>query len=89
MKKLYKLGYFERDRERNDPDQVIHNFSSYALSDVERSLFPKGLNFSIPPKNLKFADYMASYETLYKDAKGCDVSKQKLDLLKIDLKKVA
>ena len=88
-KKLYNLGYFERDKETNDPEQVIHNFSSYQLSDVEKSLLAKGLNFSIPPKNLNFADYMLPFETLYKDAKTCDVSARKLDLLKIDLKKIA
>ena len=30
-KKLYDLGYFERDKDVNDPHQVIHNHSSYAL----------------------------------------------------------
>ncbi len=88
-KKLYNLGYFERDRDKNDPDQVIHNFSSYVLSDDEKSLLAKGLNFSIPMKNLQFADYMTPFETLYKDVKSCDISKHKLDLLKVDLKKVA
>ena len=89
MKKLYNLGYFERDRDRNDPDQVIHNFSSYELSDVEKSLLAKGLNFSIPPRKLNFADYMAPFESLCKDTKNCEVANQRLDLLKIDLKKIA
>ena len=88
-KKLYKMGYFERDKTTNDPDQVIHNFSSYNLSDNEKSLLAKGLNFSIPPNKLNFADHMTPFETLYKDIKRCDVSKYKLDLLKVDLKKVA
>ena len=88
-KKLYSLGYFERDRETNDPDQVIHNFSSYQLSDAEKSLLAKGLNFSIPPKILNFADYMLPFELLAKNVKGCDASRQKLDLLKVDLKKIA
>ena len=88
-KKLYNLGYFERDT--NDPDQVIHNFSSYNLTDEEKSLLAKGLNFSIPPKNLNFADYMEPFETLYKDVRkwqSC-IEGEKLDLLKIDLKKIA
>ena len=72
--RLYNLGYFERDRETNDRDQVIHNFSSYQLSDVEKSLLAKGLNFSIPPKKLNFADHMTPFESLYKDVKGCDIS---------------
>ena len=41
--KLYNLGYFGRDNDTNDPDQVIRNFSSYELSDDEKSLLVKGL----------------------------------------------
>ncbi len=89
-KKLYNLGYFERDKEANDPDQVIRNFSSYVLTDDEKTLLAKGLNFSIPPKNLNSADFMAPFETLYKEVKTSNIiSKHKLDLLKVDLKKVA
>ena len=43
-KKLYNMGYFERDKDANDPDQVIRNFSSYTLLDAEKSLLAKGLN---------------------------------------------
>ena len=68
-KKLYALGYFERDKETNDPAQVIHNFSSYELTDGEKSLLAKGLNFSIPPKKLNFADHMLPFETMCRDAK--------------------
>ena len=90
MKKLYNLGYFEREKETNDPDQVIRNFSSYELSDIEKSLLAKGLNFSIPPKQLNFADYLTPFETLFKDVKNSKtVSQQNLSLLKLDLKKLA
>ena len=49
-KKLYGLGYFEKDKDVSDPDQVIRNYSSYILSDDEKSLLAKGLNFALPPK---------------------------------------
>ena len=88
-KKLYKLGYFERDKDVNDPDQVIHNFSSYTLNDTEKKLLAKGLNFALPPRKLNFADYMAPFELLYKDVKGCDISRHQLDILKVDMKKTA
>ena len=87
-KKLYSLGYFERDKDTNDPDQVIHNFSAYVLSDDEKTLLAKGLNFSLPPKALNFADHMTPFELLYKNLKGCDISQYKMDILKVDLKKV-
>ena len=88
-KKLYKMGYFERDRDVNDPDQVIHNFSSYTLTDDEKSLLAKGLNFALPPRKLNFADNMTPFEFLYKVVKDSDVSHHDLDILKVDLKKVA
>ena len=34
----------------HDPNKVIFNFSSYALTEYEKSLFCKSLRFSIPPK---------------------------------------
>ena len=33
--KWYNLGFFERDEECNDPNQMIINFSSYQLNDAE------------------------------------------------------
>ena len=36
--KLYNLGFFELDKECNDPDQVIIKFLTYQLNDVEKSL---------------------------------------------------
>ena len=88
-KKLYNLGYFERDKDSDDPEQVIHNFSSYVLSDDEKSLLAKGLNFSLPPGKLDFPDRMTPFELLYKNVKCCDLSQYKLDILKVDLRKVA
>ena len=38
----------------HDPKEVIYNFSSYVLSETEKALLCKGLNFAIPPKKLKF-----------------------------------
>ena len=89
MKKLYNLGYFEREKETNDPDQVIRNFSSYELSDIEKSLLAKGLNFSVPPKQLNFADYATPFEMLFKDVMNSKLAAQNLSLLKLDLKKLA
>ena len=88
-KKLYNLGYFERDKDANDPDQVIHNFSSYQLDDMEKSLLAKGLNFALPPGKLNFADYMTPFELLYKGVKDCQIPRHQLDILKVDIKKVA
>ena len=86
-KKLYDLGYFEKDV--NDPDQVIHNLSSYQLTDTEKSLLAKGLNFALPPKKINYADYMTPFELLFRKVKDCDIEHHKLDILKVDLKRIA
>ena len=63
---------------RHDPDQVIYNFSSHILSDNEKSLLSKGLNFSLPPKKLKFDNYLLPFEVLYRDIKHSDITNEKL-----------
>ena len=88
-KKLYNLGFFERDKECNDPNQVIINFSSYQLNNVEKSLLAKGLNFALPPKILTRADYLPPFEMVYRDIKAMDVLSSDLDIIKVALKKYA
>ena len=61
------------EKDVNDPDQVIHNLSSYQLTDTEKSLLAKGLNFALPPKRIKYADYMTPFELLFRKVKDCDV----------------
>ena len=41
----------------HEPSMVIFNFSKYELSDCEKRLLAKGLNFSLPPNYLDNADY--------------------------------
>lgn len=45
----------------------------------------KGLNFSLPPKKLHFADHMTPFELLYKNIKGYDISQYRMDLLKVEI----
>ena len=39
---------------KHNSEEVIHSCSSYNLSTTEKSLLCKGLNFALPPKDLKF-----------------------------------
>ena len=65
-KKLFDLG-FENSQTAHDPDRVIFNYSSHVLTESEKSLLCKGLNFAIPPKTLEFADYLLPFELFYRD----------------------
>ena len=59
------------------------------MSDDENSLLAKGLNFFIPPSKLDRANHITPFELLFKEMKRCDLSHLKLDILKVDLKKIA
>ena len=63
-KKLYNLGFFEWNKECNDPNQVIINYSLYQLNGFEKFLLTKGLNFALPPKILNCADYLVPFEVV-------------------------
>ena len=85
-KKLKKLGLASPVRSHN-PDKIIINHSSYQLSDVEKTILAKGLNFALPPKKLNYADYLTPYELLFRDIKKLSVNDSILERLKVDMKK--
>ena len=37
---------------QHDPEKIIFNYPSYVLSEAEKCLFQKGLNFIIPPESI-------------------------------------
>ena len=67
----------------HDPDKIIANYSSYNLSDNEKKLLIKGLNFAFPPRKLNYADYLAPYELLFRDVKNLSVQDNILERLKL------
>ena len=50
-----------------DPEKVLFNFSSHQLTEHEKSLLSRGLNFAIPPKSLNYADYLLPFVLLFRD----------------------
>ena len=71
QKKFYKL--LQESKTENDPEKVIFNFSKYVLSDIEKKLLAKGLNFCLPPKQLKYADYLVHFELFYRDIRNLEI----------------
>ena len=71
---------------QHDTKKVIHNFSSYQLSDTEKLLLCKGLTFSIPPKRLKFENYLLPFELLYRNAYDSDKKDKSLFRLKSEIR---
>ena len=71
---------------QHDPKKIIHNFSSYQLSDTEKLLLCKGLNFALPPKRLRFEDYLLPFELLYRDVYDSENKDESLLHLKSKIK---
>ena len=86
-KKLKNLSLDSQVRSHN-PDKIIINHSSYQLSDIEKTILAKGLNFALPPKKLNYADYLTPYELLFRDIKELSVDDSILERVKVDMKKI-
>ena len=84
-KKLFDIG-FENSQTSHDPDKVIFNYSSHVLTESEKSLLCKGLNFAIPPTTLEYADYLLPFELLYHDIHNLDITMEKKEVLKTRIK---
>ena len=88
QKKFYKL--LQESKIENDPEKVIFNFSKYVLSDIETKLLVKGLNFCLPPKQLKYANYLVHFELFYRDMRNLKIlSNEDLDFVKTKTKATA
>ena len=88
QKKFYKL--LQESKTENGPEKVNFNFSKYVLSDIEKKLLAKGLNFCLPPKQLKYADYLAHFELFYRDIRNLEIlSNEDLDFVKTKTKETA
>ena len=86
-KKLKNLGLASPTRSHN-PDKVIINHSSYHLSDIEKTVLAKGLNFALPLKTLSYTDYVTPYKLLFRDINELSVDDNILERVKIDMKKI-
>ena len=84
-KKLFNLG-IESSKTSRDPQKVLFNYSSHVLTESEKSLLCKGLNFAIPPDKLESSDFLLPFELLYCDIQNLDVTDQKKQLLKARIK---
>ena len=65
---------------------MVFNFSDHVLNTTEKSLLSKGLNFTIPPKNINYAAFMLPFELLYRDVDSLEVSKLDKEFIKSRLR---
>ena len=74
----------------HDPSEVIFNFPRYELSDCEKRLLAKGVNFSLSPKYLDYADYLVNFELFCRNICNFGIlSNEDLHFVKTRIKEVA
>ena len=73
-----------------NPTKVIFYFSKYELSDCEKRLLAKGLNFSLPHKYLHYPDYLPNCECFYINIQNLGIlSNEDLGFVKTRTKEAA
>ena len=77
------------DNVSNDPNKVIYNFPNYHLTDADKSLLIKGLNFAIPPKKIEYSKFLLPFELLFRDIKSNSESSVDLASVKARLQDTA
>ena len=68
---------------------IIIYHSSYQLSDIEKTVLAKGLNFALLPKKLNYTDYLTPHELLFRGIKQPSVDDSILERVKVDMKKMS
>ena len=58
------------------------------MSDIEKTVLDKGLNFALPPGKLNYAYYVTPYEFLFRDIKELPVDDSILERTKIHMQKI-
>ena len=65
-----------------DPKTVTFSFSKYNLTKQEESLLSKGLQFSLLPTEIEYADFILPFELIYRDIILEQVQSENLNVLK-------
>ena len=60
-------------------------FSFYQLSDVEKSVLCKDLNFSVKSKSIEYSEFLLPFELLFRDVKQENLCSEDLSLMKATL----
>ncbi|XP_046860954.1 uncharacterized protein LOC124454192 [Xenia sp. Carnegie-2017] len=91
-RKLFRLTSKHDNNIPIDPDKVVFNFSNRLITDREKEILSKGLNFSIPPKKLNICTFLTPFEKLYNRLKRESVNESSgffPDSIKCKLKDIA
>ena len=58
---------WDQRTDTNNTGKAIFHYSSYKLSDLEKRLSAKGLNYALRPIKLNYGNYMTPFELFYRE----------------------
>ena len=73
----------------HDTDKVLFSFSNHSLTEHEKSLLIRRLNFAIPPRNVTHADYLLPSELLFRDIDFCEIPSYDKEFIRTGLRDYA
>ena len=85
LKNLLDILLKEVINDSHHPNKGILNFSYYELSDVEKNVLYKGLNFSGKAKSIEYSEFLLPFELLFLDVKQENLCSEDLSLMKARL----
>ena len=68
-RKLFRLCAKQNKSCSFNPDAVVFNFSKRFVTDKEKEILSKGLNFAIPPTKLNLCGFLTPFEKFYNSLK--------------------
>ena len=68
-RKIFRLCSKQKNSHSVNPDYVVFNFSYRLISDKEKEIVSKGLNFAIPQTKLNFYNLLMTFEKFYNKLK--------------------
>ena len=69
----------------HNPDRVIFNFSLYKLTDDEKNVLCKGLNFSVNPGLIEYSEFLLPFGLLFRDIKREGLCNEDMSVIKARL----
>ena len=73
-RKLFRLCCQSKTTDSLNPDNVIFNFSQRLLTDDEKNILRKGLNFCLPPSRLDYRDFLVPFEMFHRSQNNENIS---------------
>ena len=65
-RKIFRLCIGQKSLANSfNPDDVVFNFSNRLISDKEKEILSKGLNFAVPPTRLNVCSFLPPFEKFY------------------------